>query len=661
MKLRTHTITMMLSMALIPMVAMGIVSNTVSMRALSDLQTMTVQAAESTVAQALESQQQTAMALAAQAAHDPQINEALQTQDHSKLSALIDPMYQDLQAQGLSILEIGNAMGTVLYRAHDPATRGDSKNSNVAISLAISSGKTQSAFEEDNGKLSVRGIAPIKTGNTVKGTISYGYDTDDKLVQRLKSIVHGEITIYSVEQKKSLISTIPGEQAELSDADLLATVIDQQKSYEMVGDVNGTPYDFVYLPLTDYDKNNTLAVLRVSMSREAIVSAQNTILTYSLALAVLTILLAVLFAIRSSNSIVRPMTAVMSGLSEAAAGRLRPVQRVKASGELHQLLHHYDVMIQNIRELMIIAGESAAQASELSEQIHSGTQEATAAAEQVTRAIDEVATGTERQNDSLQRANDQMGSIVQDLGGIAESTKELRHLALDVDGASSIGKQTMQRTREEMDAIHHHVQHTAQTLNLLGEQSERIGSIVDVIGAIAGQTNLLALNAAIEAARAGEQGRGFSVVADEVRKLAEQSEQAAREIAVLVGEIRQQVGASIHGMRLGLQAVNSGEQAMEEAERSFRVVGDRLQGVTSGVANVYELTRHASERSLAVEKEFHSIAFVSEQTAASTQEVAASIEQQGAMMNTLTQSMEELRRLSDTLHDAVGRFECKDE
>lgn len=661
MKLRTQTISLMLGMALIPMLVMGLVSNAVSMSALSDLQATTVEAAENTVVQAIESQEQSAMTLAVQSARDSQIVEALQTQDPKKLAALIDPLYQDLKKQGLTVLEIGNAMGTVLYRAHNPEKYGDSKSGNAAISLAISSGETQSAFEEDSARLSVRGIAPIKVGNIVKGTVTYGYDTDEKLVQRLKGIVHGEITVYGMAEKKSLVSTIEGEQDSLTDSKLLDSVIVDQKSYPATGSVNGVPYDFVYVPLTDYDKNQTLAVVRVSLSREAIVSAQYKVITYSLAIALLAGLCALLFAVRTSNRIVRPMNAVMEGLSEAANGRLRRARAVKASGELKLLLAHYDLMIHNIRELMLVAGRSAAQASELSEQIHSGTQEATAAADQVTRTIDEVAAGSERQNESLQRANDQMGVIVYDLDSIAVSTKELRHLALDVDQASTEGQRTMHRTREEMTAIYHHVQHTAKTMDRLGEQSQRIGTIVDMIGAIAGQTNLLALNAAIEAARAGELGRGFSVVADEVRKLAEQSESATRQIAELVREIREQVEVSIVGMHQGLEAVQSGELAMEQAEQAFQTVGERLRGVTSGVANVYELTRNASEQSKGVESEFQAIAHISEETAASSEEVAASIEEQGAMMNTLAQSMEELRNLAETLHGAVGRFECEEE
>ena len=85
----------------------------------------------------------------------------------------------------------------------------------------------------------------------------------------------------------------------------------------------------------------------------------------------------------------------------------------------------------------------------------------------------------------------------------------------------------------------------------MGDQSNQIGQIVDVIKGIADQTNLLALNAAIEAARAGEQGRGFAVVAEEVRKLAEQSSTSAAQIATLIGNIQRETERAVGVMEKG--------------------------------------------------------------------------------------------------------------
>ncbi|MGB8953822.1 MAG: methyl-accepting chemotaxis protein, partial [Tumebacillaceae bacterium] len=268
-----------------------------------------------------------------------------------------------------------------------------------------------------------------------------------------------------------------------------------------------------------------------------------------------------------------------------------------------------------------------------------------------------VARGSEQQNDSLQRGNDSLSVVLGTLQHIAENTQHLRDLAKEADAGALDGRQTIRRTRKEMNAIQHHVEQTSETLGRLGEQSQQIGHIVDLIGGIAAQTHLLALNAAIEAARAGEHGKGFAVVADEVRKLAEQSGQAAEEIALLIRNIRDQVAETISGMEQGFVAVHAGSSAVAEAEQAFSEVGERLSSVAGSVGEVYELTVEASGQSHGVEGEFQQIAIVAEQTAASSEEVTASIEEQAATMNALADSTEQLRRLADELHQAVSRFQ----
>ena len=199
------------------------------------------------------------------------------------------------------------------------------------------------------------------------------------------------------------------------------------------------------------------------------------------------------------------------------------------------------------------------------------------------------------------------------------------------------------------------MQQTSEMMNLLGQQSQEIGQIVEMIQAIATQTNLLSLNAAIEAARAGEHGKGFAVVADEVRKLAVQSGLAAEQISDLIGVIRSQVDKSITGMKHGLEAVVAGTVAVEEAERTFTLVGDGLRGVTNEIREVHLLTEEASQQADCVELEFKEIAKAAELVVASSEQAAASIEEQGMTIETLAESMNHLRQLAEQLNDAVSR------
>src|SRR5206468_11034382 len=120
------------------------------------------------------------------------------------------------------------------------------------------------------------------------------------------------------------------------------------------------------------------------------------------------------------------------------------------------------------------------------------------------------------------------------------------------------GQEAVSRSVDAMDAIAARVEQIGGRALSLGEKSQEIGRILDVIDDLADQTNLLALNAAIEAARAGEHGRGFAVVASEVRKLAERAQESTGQIQAIVGEIQAETNSTIIASEEGAKEVKAG-------------------------------------------------------------------------------------------------------
>jgi methyl-accepting chemotaxis protein len=207
---------------------------------------------------------------------------------------------------------------------------------------------------------------------------------------------------------------------------------------------------------------------------------------------------------------------------------------------------------------------------------------------------------------------------------------------------STRGGEIIHKTTSEMAQIAETVRQTSHTIEELGQHSNQISSIVQVIKDVADQTNLLALNAAIEAARAGEQGRGFAVVADEVRKLAERTSKATDEISQMIGSIQSSAHAAVTGMGSTVRQVDGGVALARQA-------GDAINQIKEGSGQVVVVVNDIS-------------AALAEQSAASNdiavhvEKVAQMSEENSAAASKSASEASQLEALADTMRASVSRF-----
>jgi len=241
------------------------------------------------------------------------------------------------------------------------------------------------------------------------------------------------------------------------------------------------------------------------------------------------------------------------------------------------------------------------------------------------------------------------GQSVLDMSGritqVAAQAQASADAARQARAAAESGARAVQETIGGMGTIREQIQDTAKRIKRLGESSQEIGEITDLIADITEQTNVLALNAAIQAASAGEAGRGFSVVAEEVQRLAERSADATRQIAALVRAIQADTQDAVLAMERSTREVVEGARLSDNAG--------------AALAEIDRLSRQAAELIEQIAGSAAREAELAGQTAASIQHIFGVTEQTGEGTRSTVQQVRELARVADELRQSVARFKIR--
>jgi twitching motility protein PilJ len=226
----------------------------------------------------------------------------------------------------------------------------------------------------------------------------------------------------------------------------------------------------------------------------------------------------------------------------------------------------------------------------------------------------------------------QISSATESAGGMASSTEEVSgnaERAADVARHSvevaHKGGDAVRRTIDGMNAIRETIQETSKRIKRLGESSQEIGNIVELINDIAEQTNILALNASIQASMAGEAGRGFAVVADEVQRLAERAANATKQIEVLVRTIQTDTNEAVVSMERSTTDVVGGALLAENAGAALEEIEQVSNQIASLVQNISASARQQTSAAQAIARNMQVLKEISAQTADSTSATSGAI------------------------------------
>ncbi len=327
--------------------------------------------------------------------------------------------------------------------------------------------------------------------------------------------------------------------------------------------------------------------------------------------------------------VTRPLEKAVEVAENIVSGRLNNTIAVQSQDETGRLMKALDEMQTALRDFMHEVNQASDQVSEAAVELASVTRE-------TQRGVDDQSGRTLQVATAMNQMSATVSEVASNAVLAAEATQSAEREAGQV-------RRIVSDTVASIQALAAEVNEAAEVMRSLAEDSDKIGSILDVIRNIADQTNLLALNTAIEAARAGEQGRGFAVVADEVRTLASRTQASTEEIHSMIQRLQ-------NGAQNAVNRVESGHVKARDSVDQVGTMSRSLDAIMDAVARINEMNMQvasAAEEQSAVAEDVNRnimhITDISESTSENAQRTSAAASQLGGLSEELRQLVRRYR------------------
>ena len=285
------------------------------------------------------------------------------------------------------------------------------------------------------------------------------------------------------------------------------------------------------------------------------------------------------------------------------------VRGVSSNDEIGALATAFNNMLRRFRGSMQQVAGTTHQLKEAAESIAK-------VSESTVQAVQTQHAGTETVVTAMQQVESNAGEVK----SYAESASSASSSA---DEQAKLGTQLTDNAIRAISRLTGEIEQAAAVISKVGNYSNEVGTVLDVITSIAEQTNLLALNAAIEAARAGEAGRGFAVVADEVRSLATRTHDSTQEVHKTIDQLQQEVAEAVEVMQRAQQSTHTSVSEVEKVASSLREIAAAVAGINNLNAQMMMSAQQQERASAEVNRSVQEIGSIAERTSAEASESVA--------------------------------------
>lgn len=400
-----------------------------------------------------------------------------------------------------------------------------------------------------------------------------------------------------------------------------------------------------------------------SQAAEAAIAETTELLQYTVLVSTVSISISVLLSLALAliliRSFIKPIRRLQQAVALIADGDLRHKINANSRDELGQLSEQFDNMIDKIKVMLSHTLFVATSLSNHSEAFRQVSQSTATANIHILKALDEISSGTDQQAGQTEQISELMLEVDEEMQEIAYHTDAMKVKSLEASDNARHGIHAVTSLHETANEAGITFQHVFDSMETLTASSEQIGKIVNTITDISNQTNVLALNAAIEAARAGVHGKGFAVIAEEVRLLSTQTGESSKTITTMITQIQDHMEQARKHIGHAKKSSQAQTVKVEHTHQAFQSIQQSIEQLTYQMDLIHQKVERTKTRNTHLVASIQTIAAISEETAASVEEVNSTSMEQNEAIRHLAEQADDTNLLSQKLYNEIRKFKVE--
>ncbi len=500
---------------------------------------------------------------------------------------------------------------------------------------------------------SISSTYSLKDGPLVAIKIELKYDTFQNMLSKLK--VGENDASYLLAPNGSLISPLSYDEVIQSEREQVFAEV-EERAKTVAADTFTTMVNGASTIVTYHKCEESGFIYTITIPEAEVLQGSNNIRNMIVLLGVVFAVVAVVGGLLFSLNMIKALKNVEKTMFLSAEGDLTVEVRTKRTDEIGRVAGSFNSMVTSIRGLISQSNEMSAEVSKTADSLTKISEATSRTASEISSAINDVAMGAGMQSEEVERSVQIFSDLADEINHAVTNTNVMEAAAKNVKNYTVEGIQAASVLDGKALEVISITEEVAKQISDLAKSITVINEFTEILNITSEQTELLSLNASIEAARAGEHGKGFTVVAEEIRKLAEQSSKQTKKIESLTNEILSKTKASTEFVMKANTVIKEQAESAKDSAEYFGKIDMAMNELLQNMNLINEVIHKIDQDKDSVLNSINSIAEVSEVSAAASEEVSASTQEQLSTLEELANMAVMLNNYSKNLEENLKRF-----